>query len=267
MSNFSIQEPNLDLVNWLSAYFTRRNEPNFALGQAIGTILGMHGLVGFWPGSTTDNSGQMIDKSGNANHLTLNGNPVFKTDNLYSYVEYDGTGDYHSHVDAAIFRITGTETYIDSGSRGLTIGGWVYFTNASGTAEFISSKWGAAGQRSYRLFREAAGTISFEVSVDGTATTTVTSTDTPAQATWVFLMARFDPSTELKIWVNDNTDVNTTSIPASIFNSAASFQISGRLGTTSLLTGRVMYPLLCSAYNSDAIIGNLFQQTRGLFNV
>lgn len=264
MSNYATQQTNLDLVNWLSAYFTRRNEPNFSLAKTISTYLALPGLRGFWPMSAFGPTGNAFDQSGNVRTLTYNGNPTYNYDNLAPYIALDGTGDYLSRADESALDITGTETY--AGSPGLSFAGWYYFDNAAGSTEYMMAKKATAGNFSYSIRRAVSGVIAPDISVDGTALTTV-SLGSPAQATWFYVAMQFDPQNELSGWINDTKTTNTTSIPASIFNSNADFVLGAQSSIANLMTGRCSLCALCASFLSDAIILNLFQQTRGLFGI
>ena len=263
---FGIQEPNTELVNWLSAFFTQRTEPNFSLGQTISTYLALPGLRGFWPSNGVSDTGQMLDISGNQLLLTnVASTPIgYESSTLTPRAHYNGTTQYHSRSDSAYFDITGTEAYIEQ--NGLTMGCWINFDNAAGSVEDGISKWGSAGQRSYRLFRSAAGDISGQVSVDGTAIIGTTGTAS-SQSTWLFVAMQYDPSTELSVFVNATKTQNTTSIPASIFNGNTNFQLAARSGATNPLDGKISLAFLCASALSDAIINNLYMQSRGLFGV
>lgn len=263
MNNYSIQEPNLDLVNWLSAYFTRRNEPNFSLAKAVSTYLSLLQLRGLWPMSSGE--ANIYDVSGNSRTLTRNGTVLYGITGLAPYANFNGTTAYLSRADESGLDISGTETHVVGAYQGLTMGAWVNLSTLTGNQNIIGKRAGA-GQFSY-FFRSLVGVADFQVSVDGTALVGISHSTTISVSTWTFLVCRFDPSTELAIWINDDKEVNTTSIPASIFNSTAPFQISGYNGTNELLNGSVSLPFLCAAALSDAVIVNLFQQTRGLFNV
>jgi len=146
----------------------------------------------------------------------------------------------------------------------LTMGGWFLF-NAIGVDAGLISKFGAAGQRSYMLEQRSSDTVQLRISVDGTALVDVTS-GTITTAQWYFIAGRFTPSTEQVIWLNEEKTINTTSIPASIFNSTTAFQI-GAFNSGSLVNGRASLCFLSANALSDGIVSSLFQQTRGVFGV
>jgi type II secretory pathway pseudopilin PulG len=118
------------------------------------------------------------------------------------------------------------------------------------------------------LRRNAAGTLSFAVSVDGTAETTVTSTGTTIPATtWTWVAGRFDPSTELKCWINWESWTNTSSIPASIFDSTSNFVVGSADNPTDAMTGRTSLVWAAASLVSDSIVNQLFEQSRVAYGV
>jgi len=232
----------------------------------ISPFLALPGLVGFWPMSSVQRStGNAYDLSGQGRTLTYNGNPTYNINNDFApYIRLDGTGDFLSRADETDLDILGTEAVFVSTVRGLTMGGWFLF-NAIGVDAGLISKFGAAGQRSYMLEQRSSDTVQLRISVDGTALVDVTS-GTITTGQWYFIAGRFTPSTEQVIWLNEEKTINTTSIPASIFNSTSALQI-GAFASGSLVNGRASLCFLSANALSDGIISSLFQQTRGVFGV
>ena len=263
---YATQEQNTDLIDFLSVPFTRRNEPNFALANAHSTYKALPGLVGLWMCNSPRSSGAMNDDTNNDVHMTNNNSALFSNDELAPCIVLNGSNQYFNFADAAIVDITGTEAYIDN--NGLSLGAWVNFDNAASATEHVIAKQSlAAGNISYALIRLATGEIRMSVSVDGTAVTTIASASTVGASSWTFVAGRFDPSTELAVWVNSEKTTNTTSIPASIFNGTADLEIGSRGGGNGLLDGKIALVFLCASALSDAYITNLYQQSRGLFGV
>lgn len=242
------------------------NPERLAWGTAVSSMMALPGLRGFWPMSAVDSSGNVQDVSGHARELTLNGDPTYNVDGLAPYIDLDGTGDYLSLADQADLDITGTESYVASGIRGLTLGGWFYFDRL-GQGEGLIGKYSLSGdQRAFTLYKNSSDNLAILISSDGASTTSVTQTVTVETGRWYFTVGRYTPSSEVKLWVDDDTASKTSSIPASIFNSTSDFTV-GALGGSTLLDGRIALPFLCAAALSDDIITNLFESTRHLFGV
>jgi len=235
--------------------------------MGLSSGIGATGLRGLWPMSSVDSGGNAMDISGHNHTLTYNGDPVFGYDSTSPHVKLDGVGDYLSRADEADLDITGTESYIDSTVRGLTVWSWVYFDNVPAADEGIITKWDTGAQRSYQIFRDATGDLNFHISSDGTIVFNVQiATSLAAVDTWYFVAGRFTPANELKCWVNTETNTNVTAIPAAIYSSTADLHV-GAINGASLMTGRIGYSGLCASLLSDKSVGTIFEMTRGIYGI
>lgn len=248
-------------------------DPNF-LGLGMATLAalyadfqGLPGLRGLWYPNSTDSTGALYDQSGQGRTLTYNGNPTLGIHNSFiPYWDYDGTGDFHSRADEASLDITGGETTIAAGQRGLTLFGWFWF-DVLGALVLPFGKAGAAGNLSYYLQKQANDTLRFTVSGNGTNEFYAASAALSASK-WYFCVGRFTPSAEVAILVNGVEVVNTTSIPATVFSGNGSLGIGRWIGgATQELNGRCALAGLCAALLTDAQVGHLFQRTRAFFSV
>jgi len=229
-----------------------------SLGSVIGSLMGLPRLRGFWPMGSANQNDDVSDLSGQARTLTKNGTislPVYNS--VVPYADFGGAAtDFFSRADESALDITGV----------LTMGGW-FWSDAIATQMGLMGKFLAAGnQRSYWM-QFFGSNLLFSVSVDGTAVVTVTHTTTLLTGTWYFCIARYTPSTELKVWVNDVAITNTTSIPASIFNSTATFNIGAFDGGIVPLNGRSALNFLCASALPDSLLTRLFQESRSFFGV
>jgi hypothetical protein len=167
--------------------------------------------------------------------------------------------------DEAALDIIGTEAYVASGWRGLTMGAWVHPVS-SPTDMHVMGKWLVAGsQRSYNLRTNASAQPAVYISTDGSSSAIQAHTTALAADQWDFVCARFDPSTNVTIWLNDSKVENTTGIPATINNSTADFEIGSFNGGDGYFDGRISLAFLCAAAASDAAIRRLYYRTRPLF--
>lgn len=246
---------------------------DLAMGQisktaVISMFLGLPGLRGFWSMASFDSSGNAYDLSEQGRTLTYNGNPTYNFAGLAPYISLDGTGDYLSRTDAA-FNIVGTESYVASAIRGLTILGYFYFSNAAGSQEGMIAKWQSGGQWAYLLDRLSNGSIRFVISGTGSDNdkNIVSTTPYPDQATWCFYAGRFVPSTSIDLFINATKFSTTASVPANIFASTAPFAVGAHSAGTLFLTGRASMVAVCACALSDEIIGALYQRSRALFRV
>lgn len=270
-----IQIINTELIGLLESHFQPRYDSAFAWKSAVSAFLAIPGLVAFWPFSALrrdSNTDRVRDLSGGAYHLTANNTPAFGYTNLIPWGSFNGTNHYLSRADGGAADwadVTGTETYIESTQRGMTLGGWFRVDSHDSDWEFLIGKSGnAAGTRGYFLDNGNAPNYlaRFVVSVDGTAETILTMEQLTAGA-WEFVVVRFDPSVALDGWVSGTTYTLGAAIPASIFDNAQDFTIAARAGPLHYCDMASSLCFLSACMVSDAIIFSLFEQTRAMFGV
>jgi len=210
----------------------------------------------------------------NGYHLIMSGSPVPQVDNdrLASVLDFVRTSNqYIYYPDVSHFDVIANEAHIDS--NGLTFGGWFNFDSYAGTAaEGLISKWYETGnQRAYRIYRSTnTGAISVQVSGDGAAVDTTTiagATYGIANDNWYFIVGRFRPGKELKLWVNTTiASYTATSIPAAltIYNSTEPFEI-GRTNRANYFDGQAALCFVAASIVPDYLIWSLWQHSRWLF--
>ncbi len=261
-----------ELIEILEGDLLSRNDKINRWGNVISSFQNIPGLVGFWPMSSVQRStGNAFDLTSQGRTLTYNGNPTYNIYNDFMpYIDLDGTGDFLSRADETDLDISGTETIYNSSVRGLTIGSWVFpdALPGGGPTLGISGKWLSAGnQRSYLMLFNSTDFPQVNVSSDGIAAIIQVSSVVATINNWFFIVGRFTPSTNLDIFVNGTWTRNTTSIPASLFNSTASFELGAFNSGLLNLNGRIGFSFLSANTLSDALINALFQQSRVLFGV
>lgn len=263
---------NDELIEGLTPYFQRRNEPNFAAGNSISLFSNMPGLRLFCPMSSSDENGDAYDLSEQDRTLTIAaGNPKYGagTGSVEPWIRLDGVGDYLSRADEAGLRITGTEADIAATNNGMFCGAWVRFENNIGAQEVIQAKWvTGTNDRSWLLERTAAGAADFSISSTGLA---VTSTVSLAGAlitpgTYKFVWGMFDPSANVYVGVNDQYNV-AASADASIFSGAAQFTVGARGAGLGLATGRFSHVFLSAMYLPIVYPLMYYYQTKAMFGV
>ncbi len=152
---------------------------------------------------------------------------------------------------------------------GLTVGCWVNIDNTSANAYVLSKYLSTGNQRSWLLMVDTTPQWQFQVSGDGLAGQYVLSLAADVKlSTWTFLVGRYNPSTEIKLWVNDTVYTNTTSIPAAIYASTAktAMAVNGDL-TARFLPGKIAFPFLCNSVLADDVIEKIYQKSRLFFGV
>lgn len=238
---------------------------------ALANHLLIPGLRGFWPMSSIDSNGDLIDLSGQGRLLTNTGQALGLRDGLIPSLYFDGSNDYLTRTSEAGLQITGTESYIDTSFRGLSLGGWFKLpTAAAASLKGLICKDNAPTNRSYGLRMETTGKVSGIVSLDGsTVAASVTSSEIAQDDVWFFSALTFDPSASLNIFFNDVISTNTTSIPASIFSSNAAFNIMAFANGAAIRRAEG-YPSLCwlsCQFLDDDFIQALYYSTKGLFGL
>lgn len=236
-------------------------------GRLCSNYLALPSLRGFWPMSSVSNSSFPRDLSTQGRTLTNINVSLFGQNVLVPYVTLNGTTQYLTRGDEVGLDITGTEAYVHPAYRGLTMGGWFFVDTSPGVSGAgLFSKDDAPANRSYGLLVEDADTIRFHVSNNGAAIVSVSSISSAPLATWIFCVGRFDPSTEIAVYLNDEKTPNVAAIPASIFNGNAPLEV-GRYDLGAYLDGGASMLFLCAAMLTDDSILALYRNTKRAFGV
>jgi hypothetical protein len=264
----SVQNRNSEMINLLRGEFQGRYEPQFASQGIASRILQLTALRGYWPFSSVDAAGGAYDESANVNHLTNNNVATFNYGGLVPYAELDGTNQYFSIADNALLSIIGTEAYIDSAVRGMTLGGWFWIDTFVNFARFMAKDVSPNNSYGLRIRTVATQAATFQVSGNGVAFVLVDGGNNELNSgAWNHVVGRFTPSTELAIFVNGNKTINAAGVPASIFDGASAFAIGANSVGANPLDGRVSNCWVCAAALSDSIINNMFNQDKAAYGV
>ena len=259
---------NSELVRNLTPDFHKRSDLALNIAHSIPFMQSIPGLVGFWPHGDRDVSGQGFNLTGVSTIITH-----ALDNNIVPYVQYDRAGSAELyHLDNANFSITGTEGYVLSGYRGLTMGGWWQLGQAPTVREYLISKWDSSPNKSYLMYKiPSDGTIIVSLSINGSSETSWFSTIAPPQDTWFFLVCRWIPSTETKLYYGLSTDndlttaANTSTTLASIADTSARFQLGSVDAGSNWLDGRSSMSFLIRGNVPDIYIETFFDLTSPLF--
>ena len=234
------------------------------VGRAYNMFLALPQLRGFWPMSSIDDAFAAYDLSKQGRTLTATSLTAasFGVKNIMPYTTYDGSADYHSRADEAGMDIASS----------MTMGCWFSpTTTPTGTSEVIMGKDGTGGgnDEAYSIWRQAtSGQIRAHMSDDGATTYQVNNTTTvPVAGSWYFLVLRFVPSTSVDSYVNNEKKSNTSSIPATIYNTSEGFAIGARHPSSAqrFMNGDISLAFICAASLTDSHIAALYNATKGLF--
>lgn len=210
------------------------------------------GLRGYWPMSAVDFLGNAKDHSGASSDLAGIGSTYFSYDGNANVHTGPGTDYLAGSVSAQ--RVLGTEAWIDSSLRGLTVGGWVKIDALPAVSSGIIGQSGDTPNRSWTLRVLSTGQPSFFVSGTGAAVVDASGVAV-ATGVWHFFAGRFIPSTEVAVFANGDKTVNTTAVPASLFTSTQAFEIGRYFNNNTLVFhGAIRDAFLCATALSDELI-------------
>lgn len=221
---------------------------------------------------------RVCDVTGMGYRLTDNNAPVYGFDLSAPYAEFDGVNQWLNRADGGAGNwadILGTEAYVPAAQRGLTFGGWFRFDRLTNHEFLIAKDTTVVGTSSYRLsFRgDVANDPFYFVISNGAAFTTVTHTlsKTVEISRWYFVVGRYTPGAEIKIYVGAGDAVesstNVVAIPAALNDSTADLTIGSQSGGGLYLDGRASCCFLCAGALSDAWVRCLYSQLREIFRV
>lgn len=186
-------------------------------------------------------------------HLFHNGPTLRGNKGLVPYMQYNGINNY-SYCRAGDY----------AGVNGFTLGFWCYSNFFSGQ---LASVYKTGGNAVWRIDGNS-GSPYLAVSEDGLHETTVTTTVTVANNTWFFLGARYNPSQELAIWINDVKTVETVSIPASLFVTSVPYFVLGSDSDFSVFVEmRLSSFFFTWGILADVYLNSAYALGRNLFNV
>jgi len=225
------------------------------LGVLVGRILTLPGLRGFWPMSSWDGSFNAYDISGQGRTLTptnLTGSSFGHWSGL-PYVIMNGVNQKLTRADEAGLDITGP----------LTMGCAVLNVTPTASGTFFNKYDGTGNQRSYWLGC-SGNSFQMVVSGDGTGATQAVATLSGVWSNlqkFSFVVGKYIPSVSIGVYANGLWNKNTTSIPASIYNSSTPLQIGVHDGSVyyNCAIGMVW---LCSYALEDFIIDELYDISR-----
>lgn len=167
------------------------------------------------------------------------------------YIAYNGSSNYSQRVAGAL-----------KGLSGFTVGGWFQMTGS----DTLMAVWSPSLNQVWRLYVNGSAPT-FYVSSTGANSFSVAAANITA-GQWYFVAARYTPSTELAIWLNDTKTTNTTSVPASLYDStSAAFTIGSDHGGSNLLTGKASLCWMSHEPLADNHLTLLFQMSRHLYGV
>jgi len=168
-------------------------------------------LWGWW--SLSDTS----DEAGTFDDMTNNNTATFTSGYNGNALTLNGTNQYLSLTDAQA-------TSYPTGAQS-----WACFFKPDAVEDGALISKLVGGSYTFQLTTKPGNDVQILISGTGADTFTATATDSYSIGSWVHVAAVYTPSTSLKIYIDGiEKDSNTTSIPSSLFDSTAEFQIGAR---------------------------------------
>jgi hypothetical protein len=239
---------------------------SLALHTAVSAGLALPGLRGLWTGASYNRVNPWVrDISGNELHLTGSGIQFHL--NEAPCINFGVAGsDTLTRADELNLDIVGNEGEVTSAMKGLTMGCWARPVTVDSTARYIMSKWGTTNQRSYYLAINSSNKIQGGISNAGVSSEAdASSANSAVEDTWQFVALDFDPSTYVRVYLNNVYAEDTTSIPATIYSGTSAFDIA-HLASANYFEGQLSMMFLCSASLGDDLIKWFYNQTKTLFH-
>lgn len=184
------------------------------------------------------------EASGNAIDSHTGGHDAVETSGTIA----QGTGpggasnsrDFEASADTEYFEAT-DHADLSTGDIDYTIQAWVNLESTPGSNMHVVSKWsGTSGQLEYRLFIDSSSQASFQVSGNGTASTTVAATTFGALSTgtWYHLFGYHDAANNI-IGIKVNGTGDTTAHTTGSFDGTLNLVIGARSDASQYFDGLI----------------------------
>lgn len=265
MNNLAMRRKQNELDEGLQGQAIKALGPT--LGEVYGQFLGIPGLRGFWPMSTTDEYGNALDMSVQGRVMYYNGNPAYAIDNTFvPYIQFDGTDDYLHRPPEFGLQITGLEAYYASAARGLTVGGWFWTDDTPGTTEgHVTHQEGTNALSHFDLYTDASLNSVFRI-YNGASNIDATLAAGLPVAKWNWQVGRFTPGSEVAVFTNRTKTTAATAF-ASLNTSKENFVIGAYRAGSFPMDGRAAMVFLSANVLSDEYINMLYYRSRVLLGV
>jgi hypothetical protein len=237
----------------------RREQGTGSLASGVAAHLALPALRAYWPGSSVDEAGALVDLSGQGRHLAAQGTglPLAHGTRRSGTVLLSRHGDqYYSRAHEAGLSLT----------AGLAAGAWVQCSGAALPATLLG-KTGGPGVYGWALALEALGpqqmTWRFYYSADGTSLAYEEKVVGRAEG-WHHVAATFTPF-EPALFVDGVRVLGGGGLPAALAANTAPFTVGwSALNPAQTLDGRLAHVFVCAAPLEAGYVADLYQATRYL---
>jgi hypothetical protein len=245
-----------ELAVWWRA---RREQGTGSLASGIAAHLALPALRAYWPGSSVDEAGMLVDLSGQGRHLAAQGTglPLAHATRRSGTVLLSRHGDqYYRRAHEAGLSLT----------AGLALGAWVQCSGAALPATLLG-KTGGPGEYGYALVLHEIGpqevTWRFYHSADGTSLAYNEKTASRPEG-WHHVVASFT-AFEPALFVDGVRVLAGGGLTAALAANTAPFTIGwSALNPAHTLDGRLAHAFVCAAPLGADYVADLYQATRYL---
>lgn len=270
----SVQRRNPELVNILKADFQALYDGTYSWKTVTAMHLALPGLRAFWPMSSVwrISAPGTPDMSGQGNTLLDLGGAVefgYDPNGIAPIVEFTGAvGQYLLAADGGALAwadILGNEANIRATQRGLTLGGWFWWSALPGAAQWLIAKDNqVGGQQQYHIRILAGNTVQFSV---WAGPVSVTSTAT-INAGWNHIIGIYDaPNQDLHIVLNGVVTSNLGAAPAVLPDTVANFTVGADGAGANRFTGYASMCPLCACNISTVLAQSLYWHAAALYGI
>ena len=160
--------------------------------------------------------------------------------------------------------IFGTEVQVRAAERGLTFGGWFWWSALPGAVHTLIAKDNFGPQRQYSLYTLAANTIQFTVSPGPVVVVSAATINVG----WNHIVGVYDqPNQDLHVILNGAVTSNLGAAPAALNDSTANFAIGASSAGNLRFTGYASMCFLCASSVSLAQLYRLYELSAPLFGL
>lgn len=253
----AVQIRNSEQVNLLRADFVHKTDHAYAWALAPSLFLALPRVAGYWPMSAgyTSDARNLVRVDGVDVDLVASAPTTYGQQGLTPYLNLSGSN--------YLLLAGGVNNYY-SLATAFTVGGWFYVGGSAFGTLMSAYK---ETDRGWRLAARDVNLVEFLISNNGATFIQWRPTAPFTRNTWCFIAARYTPSTEMALWVNNTKYTNTSSIYASLNPANASLSVGGQADGFNLMTGRAAHCFVCATALPDVQLQALYSLTRSLFNV
>lgn len=260
------QEYNAQLIEQLATDFPRRRDVALDLGLMDSLYQNLPGIRAYWNFARRTELGGVLEPVRGLS-LTQSAAIISEPKYIIHAASFAGATCFYRSGETAL-DIIGTETYIASALRGMTLGAWIKMSSIAAGVKAIAAKRDTIGEFQFR-FEVSTATLQFYISTDGVNWVGQTHGTGMDITNWHFVVGRFDPSTAIDVGLDDDFDTQAVGVPATIFAGASPLAIGARRSTalvdTDYFEGEIANVFYAASYLPTYWLEMIRQWTKPLW--